>query len=239
MDIKELETADYDLLENIKAAFRQLWKLKLVLVLSALIGLLSFFVILSIKGNQTVYRSTAGIYSAMYGAYKESSDGVKVMNTYASMLGTSRVCERAAGTLGDPNLTAADLSRMVRSGEIYLAGASSNSRDYGYRLTLVVATDSPKRIADVANAVAQAFADEINDFLGVSTLQVLDPATTYHASKIIDTRLYTVLFPLAGFFLAAVVIFIKEFFSSKVRTIGQCEKEQQFILGMVPCRNQE
>ena len=234
MDIKELEAADYDLLENIKAAFRQLWKLKLVVLLSAIIGLLAFFAFLSVVGNRTVYQATAGIYSAMYGSYEESADGVKVMNTYASMLGTSRVCERAAETLGDPSLTAAELGNMVRGGEIYLAGASSNSREFGYRLTLVAASESSNRIADIANAMAQAFADEINDFLGVSTLQVLDPATAFYASQSINVKLYMVLFAAAGIFLSAMVIFISAFFSPKVYTVGQCEKNQELILGMIP-----
>ena len=234
MDIKELEAADYDLLENIKAAFHRLWRLKLVVVLSTLIGLLAFVAFLSVTDNRTLYQSAAGIYSAMYGSYEESADGVKVMNTYASMLGTSRVCERAAETLGDPRLTAADLSAMVRSGEIYLAGASSNSREFSYRLTLVVASESSDRIVDVANAMAQAFADEINDFLGVSTLQVLDPSTTFYASQTVNVKLYLVLFAAAGCFLSAAVIFIGAFFSPKVYTIGQCEKKQELILGMIP-----
>ena len=234
MDIKEMENADYDLLENIKAAFYQLWKLKFVVILSALIGLLIFISFLSVVGNSTVYRSAAGIYSAMYGSYEDSADGVRVMKTYASMLGTHRVCERAAETLEDPSLTAAQLSNMVRRGEIYLEGASSNSREFGYRLTLIVASERENRIADVTNAMAQAFADEINDFLGISTLQVLDPAMGYFASQSINVPLYMVLSATAGFFLSAVIILMTAFFSPKVYTIGQCEKHQEQILGLIP-----
>ena len=123
MDIKELEAEDYDLLENVKAAFYRLWKLKLVVVLSALAGVLAFLVFLSFTGNRTVYQSAAGIYSAMYGSYEDSAEGVRAMNTYASMLGTSSVCARAAEPLGDPNITADDLANMVRRGQIYLAPA--------------------------------------------------------------------------------------------------------------------
>lgn len=234
MDIKELEAADYDLLENIKAAFYRLWKLKIVVVLSTLIGLLAFFIFLTITGNQTVYQSAAGIYSAMYGSYEDSAEGVRAMNTYASMLGTSSVCERAAETLGDSNITADDLADMVRRGQIYLAGASNNSREFGYRLTLVTALNSSNRIVDVTNAMAQAFSNELNDFLGVSTLRILDPATSYYASQSINVQLFMILFGAAGFFLSAMAIFIHALFSSKVYTIGQCEKNQEMILGMIP-----
>ena len=234
MDIKELEAADYDLLENVKAAFHQLWKLKLVVILSALVGLLTFFIYLSFTGNQTVYQSAAGIYSAMYGSYEDSAEGVRAMNTYASMLGTSSVCARAAETLGDPDITADDLANMVRRGQIYLAGASSNSREFGYRLTLVTALESSNRIVDVTNAMAQAFSNELNDFLGVSTLRILDPATTYYMSQSINVKLYMALSGAAGLFLSAMIIFIQAFFSSKVYTIGQCEKNRDLILGMIP-----
>ena len=234
MDIKEMENADYDLLENIKAAFYQLWKLKLVVALSALIGLIVCFSVLTIVGNSTVYRTGAGIYSAMYGSYEDSADGARVMNTYASMLGTSQVCERAAETLADPDLPAAKLLEMVRNGEIYLAGASSSSRDFAYRLMLIVASENSDRIADISNAMAQAFADEINDFLGVSTLRVLEPATGYMASQSINEKLYMVIAAAAGFFLSAAIIFLTAFFSPKVYTIGQCEKNPEQILGLIP-----
>ena len=234
MDIKELEAEDYDLLENIKAAFHRLWKLKLVVVLSALVGLLAFFVFLSFTGNRTVYQAAAGIYSAMYGSYEDSAEGVRAMNTYASMLGTSSVCARAAETLGDPDITADDLANMVRRGEIYLSGASNNSKEFGYRLTLVTALENSNRIVDVTNAMAQAFSNELNDFLGVSTLRILDPATAYYASRSVNVKLYMALSGAAGFFLSAMVIFIQAFFSSKVYTIGQCEKNRNMILGMIP-----
>ena len=123
---------------------------------------------------------------------------------------------------------------MVRRGEIYLAGASSNSRDFSYRLTLIVSKGNKYRVADIANAMAQAFADEINDFLGVSTVRVLDPATSFYASKSINVKLYMVLSAAAGFLLSAGLIFMAAFFSPKVYTIGQCEKKQELILGMIP-----
>ena len=41
MNIEELETADYDILENIKVAFYRLWKMKIVVLLMTLIGFLA------------------------------------------------------------------------------------------------------------------------------------------------------------------------------------------------------
>ena len=39
VDVRELEMADYDILENIKAAFYRLWKFKYIVVLFSLIGM--------------------------------------------------------------------------------------------------------------------------------------------------------------------------------------------------------
>ena len=44
MNIEELETADYDILENIKVAFYRLWKMKIVVLLMTLIVFLAFLV---------------------------------------------------------------------------------------------------------------------------------------------------------------------------------------------------
>lgn len=234
MDIRELETADYDILENIKAASYRLWKQKIIVVLMTIVGVLASFIFIGIVGVQTNYIARASIYSAVYGSYEDSADGVAVMNTYASVLGSQRVCERAAASLQEHNISPAALKSMVNSGRIYLSGASTDSRSYGYQLTLVVSTSSYETVIDVTNAMAKAFTDEINDLLGSSTLQVLDEALGYSSSKTISVPLCVLLFAAVAFILTAVVIFIKEFFSAKVYTVSQCEQNKDLILGLIP-----
>ena len=58
MNIEELETADYDILENIKVAFYRLWKMKIVVLLMTLIGFLAFGVYV-VTVQQAACRSTA------------------------------------------------------------------------------------------------------------------------------------------------------------------------------------
>lgn len=234
IEVEELETADYDILENIKTAFYRLWKLKLVVIIMTLIGFLVFFVFIGVVGVHTTYSSTATIFSAVYGSYQDSADGVTVMNKYASLLGTSRVCSRAAASLNNVDISAETLRGLISSGNIYLVGASNDSKSYGYKLTLVVRLNSAENIQDITNAVAKAFADEINDLLGVSTLQVLDEATSYSVSKSINVKLYFALFGLASFVGTAGIIFLKEFFSPKVYSVAQCEHDERQILGLIP-----
>lgn len=234
MDIRELETMDYDILENIKTAFYRLWKQKLIVVIMTLVGIMASFIYIGLIGIQTYYTTTASIYSAAYGSYEDSADGVAVMNTYASLLGSQRVCERAAANLQGYNLSAANLKSMVNSGRIYLAGASSDSRSYSYKLTLVVYSSGSEHIIEIANAMARAFVDEINDFIGTSSLQVLDEAMGYGTYKSINPTLYIVLFALAAGILTAGVIFVKEFLSAYVYSVAQCEQNKDLILGIIP-----
>ncbi len=234
MDIRELETADYDILENVKTAFYRLWKQKLIVILVTLIGFLASFIYIGIVGIHTNYRATASIYSAVYGSYEDSEYGVEVMNSYASLLSSQRVCERAAASLLEYNITSSTLKSMMSSGRIYLSGASSDSKSYSNKLTLVVTMGSSEHVSDIANAVAQAFTDEINDLLGSTALQVLDESVGYSSYKSINVKLYFVLFGAMAFIASAGIIFVKEFFSAYVYSVAQCEQNKEMILGMIP-----
>ncbi|MBQ8798861.1 MAG: hypothetical protein IJZ55_04775 [Lachnospiraceae bacterium] len=236
VDVRELEMADYDLFENIKTALYRLWKFKLVVVLMTLVGLLASLVYISIVGISVQYRSYATIYSMVYGSYEDSTDGVKVMNTYASLLGSSNVCERAAVSLQDEGITGTMLKNMVSGGRIYLSGASSDSKSYGYRLALVTVSDSPEYVEEISNAMSRAFADEINDLLGTKTVQVVDDANGVSSAKSMSATLCIALFGAVAFILTCMVIFIKEFLSSRVYSVAQCESRKELILGMIPYR---
>jgi len=234
VEIQELEIADYDILENIKTALYRLWKFKMVVVLMTLVGLLAAVIYISIVGISINYRSSATIYSMMYGSYQDSTDGVKVMNTYASLLGSANVCERAAATLQDPAITADVLRNMVSGGRIGLSGASTDSKSYGYRLTLIVSSSTQDKVVDITNAMAKAFVGEINDLIGSQTLQVMDNATRVSAVKSISVPLVVAIFGAVAFILTCGAIFVLEFFSSKVYSVAQCEAKESQILGLLP-----
>ncbi len=234
VDIRELEMADYDLLENIKTALQRLWKFKLVVVLMTLVGLLASLVYISIVGINVNYRSSATIFSMVYGSYEDSADGVQVMNTYAPLLGSSNVCERAAVSLQEEGITGAMLKNMVAGGQIYLSGVGKDSKSYGYRLTLVTVSNTPEYVEEISNAMSKAFADEINDLLGSKTLQVVDTADGVSATKSMSAGLCMMLFGAVAFILTCMVIFLKEFFSAKVYSVAQCESQKELVLGMIP-----
>lgn len=234
VDIKELEIADYDILENIKTALYRLWKLKIIVVICTLVGFCASLIFVGIVGVRTNYRTSATIYSVVYGSYSESNVGVTVMNTYSGLIGTSRVCERAAEKLVGTNISSDYLRAMVNSGRIFLSGANRDSKKYGYSLTLVSTLSTPDNVIDITNAMANAFADEINSMLDSSSVQVMDMAQSYYAVSSLNVKLVMLLFVAAGFALSAGFIFAKEFFSSKVYSVAQCEQDKDMILGLIP-----
>ncbi len=234
VDIQELEVADYDIIENIKTALYRLWKEKIYVVFMTFLGAMLALIYIGIVGIQVNYQTTATIYSMVYGSYEDSANGVAVMNTYAGLLGSESVCERAAASLQRADVTGASLKSMVSQGRIYLSGASSSSKEYGYKLTLVTVTSSPDTVVEISNAMANAFVDEINELLGTKTLQVMDEASRYSAYKSINVMLYLILFAAIGFVGSCGVIFVKEFFSTKVYSVAQCEPKKELILGMIP-----
>ena len=225
-DIKEMEITDYNILRNIVSALYRTWKMKWIIVFATIIGGLLAVAFLKYKGDKYSYYSNAAIYSAVYGSYSETTSGVTLMNTYSSVLGTSRVCERAAAEIDDSRVTANYLMNLVASGAVTLGGTSRESKNYGYRLVMQTMLDDPENVVEITNAMADAYVSEINDLLGADNLQVFERAT--------NVGLIVIILAAAGFFLSAGIIFVKEFFSSKVYIVSQCESDKSMILGLLP-----
>ena len=234
LEIKELEVADYELLENIKAAFYRLWKLRSAIFVMTLMGLLASFIFIDYIGVRTNYVASSSIFSAAYGSVSESSSGVPIMNTYSSLLDSTRVCEKAAAQLNNASYSAAVLKEMVEDNKIYIDGANTNSKYYGYKIYMVAIAENPSDAIKIANAMADAFVMEINDIAGGGTVQVMDEAKECEETKNLSVILVAIIFSGIAFVLSMLIVFIKEFFSEKVYTIPQCEQNEDLILGLIP-----
>lgn len=233
-DIKEMEIADYNIIQNIVASFYRLWRLKLVPVLVAIIGIFAAYIYITISGQEYSYYSSATIYSAVYGSYSETVSGVTIMNTYSGILGSSRVCERAAAEVNIDGVTTSYLQGLVSSGKVTLGGASTEAKKYGYRLVLKTTLDKPDNVVAITNAMANAFSSEINELLGEDIIQVFDRATNSFMSAPMSPKMLMLIVAAIAFILTCVVIFIIEFFSSKVYIVSQCSKDKNAILGILP-----
>lgn len=233
-DIRIIEEQDFDIIENAVVALREVWKKKLLIVLVTIAGFLMSIVYMSIKGNSVNYYCSATLFSAVYGSYSDTTTGVAAMNRYTDLIKSSRVCSRAAQDLESYNITSAELRKMTADGSIKVSGASTNSSSYGYKLTISVYSSSKEQIVAITNAMASAFAAELNDLLGSQTIQVMDEATGYASYNTLNVTLHILLFMGAAFVLACGLIFVFAFFSPWVRSVAQCEQDSDLILGMLP-----
>lgn len=234
MDTKNIEAQDFDIIESAVVALKEIWKKKLFILLITIAGFLASILVINIQGNTTEYYSSATLFSAVYGSYSDTTEGVVVMNRYASLISSSRVCSRAAQSLAGYGITTEELQSMVSSGVIRVSGASSNSSSYGYRLTVSVYVDSAELAIPLANTMATAFAAELNELIGSNVIQVMDEATRTTAYSTVNTLLYMIVFTGGAFVLACGAIFVLVFFSPWVRSVKQCEQNDDLILGMIP-----
>lgn len=233
-EYNEIEYTDYSILQNINAAFYRLWKLKLVVVFTSIIFALCTVIYVTASEKKVSFYSTASIYSAVYGSYSDTVSGVNIMNTYSSLLNSSRVCGRAAADIGDTSISTSYLQSLVNSGKVSLSGASTKSGSYGYKLVLQTELANPTHVVKITNAMAKAFASEINELLGEDVIQVFDEASASFMKAGTSSKIKIIIAAILGFILSAGFIFVKEFFSSKVYLISQCVLDKNEILGLLP-----
>ena len=234
MEVNNIEAQDSDIIENALVSIREVWKKKLLVLLITIAGFLIALIYVSILGNSIRYYSSATLFSAVYGSYSDTTEGVAVMNRYSDLIGSSRVCSRAAQTLANHNISTEELQKMVSGGLIRVSGANTSSSSYGYKLTISVYSDSVELVLPITNAMASAFAAELNDLIGSSTIQVMDEATKYAAFHTVNVPLYLLVFAGAAFVVSCGVIFCLAFFSPWVRSVAQCEQDNDLILGLLP-----
>lgn len=234
MELEKIEMQDADIIENAVVGLREVWRKKIFIILITVAGILFALIYVSIFGNGIRYYSSATLFSAVYGSYSATTEGVAAMNRYADLISSSRVCDKAAQELTVYGITAEDLREMVLDEDIRVSGANSNSGAYGYKLTVSTFADDGDQAIDITNAMASAFATELNDLLGSSTIQVMDEAVRYGAFRTMNIFLYLILFGGGAFCVSAGIIFCMGFFSPWARSVTQCERDEDLILGLLP-----
>lgn len=212
--------------EDFVISFKTAWNKKIICFAGAL---LMFAIGIVLTWNDDVsnyYSSYVSIYSNSYGNVEESSSATEVMNSYAGVVTSSKVCERAASSLPQYGFSASEIAKL-------LTVSSSDS----VSIVIEASYIDPNVAEDVANAVADSFVIEMRNITGTNAVQILDSATsakqTYKGFASLWKR--RVLFLIIGFVLVAGVIFVRELFSNKARLVEQfVVDEDDFILGIVP-----
>lgn len=198
----------------------QLWRSLPLIVLATLAG--AFLGLAYTEGNATQQRYQA--IASVSAIYRERTTGGGTMSNYVDLVGSRLVCERAAEMIGEEGLSGDRIQGMISS------WVGSNS----YVMFINATTNNPQRAVQVANAVANAFIQQVSDLSGSDSLQILDQAATAVAmeNKTVSTvRLISVAAP---FVLACGLVILIELMTNKVRLISQCAEDTDEILGIVP-----
>ncbi|MCR5769652.1 MAG: hypothetical protein K6G87_00310 [Butyrivibrio sp.] len=212
--------------EDFVISFKTVWNKKIICIAGAFI---MFAVGILLTWNSDVsnyYSSYVSIYSNSYGNVEESYDATTVMNSYAEVVTSSKVCERAASSLPQYGFTAAEIADLLT-----VTSSDSVSIKIGASYT------DPNVAEDVANAVAESFVIEMRNITGSNAVQVLDSANSARRTYSGFANLWKkrALFFVIGFVLVAGVIFVTELFSNKARLVEQfVVDEDDFILGIIP-----
>lgn len=207
-----------DVGRSIKAVVKK-WYLVLV---AGLIGAIVMFGMSFFTQKQYYAQST--IYSAAYGSYSETAQGVQAVQLYAEIINSNKIAERAASILGDNSIRADEIRAMV---------GSNFSKDSPV-LTIYANSSDPDKAVAVANAMSDAFIIEAQNITGGESIQSLDKAV-YASANFTGTKKKVVMGFLAGVLLVCGFIVIRETLSDRVYYVEDAELNGAFeILGLIP-----
>lgn len=213
--------------QDFKLALISLWRKKVLIIAITILAFLIGILVTLTADSRNIYRAQSSVYGAIYGSYEESSDATRAMLNYADVLTSRKVCERAESIIGDSNITASDIQKMI---------SSQYSAD-SILLDIYAYSNQPEVAISVANAVAQAFVIEMQNLLGSDAVQMLDSADNYqlHENGLRNLWLKRMIFGLVGLVASCAVFFVLELFSDKLKSVEQCvADEDDVVLAILP-----
>lgn len=192
---------------------------------------LAFFAIGTIltmsNSVDNIYSASCTLYCPVNGNYSETNSAIQIISSYATLVKSQKVAERAISILGNTELTYKDVQAMT-------SYSTSNS---SINLTIFTTSYDEDEAVQVANAVSNAFVEEMRNMTGMDVVQILSAAdkATLAQNGIIELWKRRLSFFVVGFAIMALLIFIYELFSDKVRSIDQCLiTEEDAVIGVIP-----
>ena len=207
---------------------RALKKKKIIVILiflcSLAIGIAKNFKILDDK-----YEATSSIYTISNLSYTDLNQqkDVYTFQTYADVITSKKVADRAAEMLGNDYLDGATIRNMVTY--------SNKKGSPIYKIHVI--TNSPQLSITVANAVATAAAIEINTITESNNSKILDEA--YEYKQVFDGKREQIksilVFAFIGLAIGFIIILIMACSSTKVETVNDVTLNGEIeILGVIP-----
>lgn len=170
------------------------------------------------------YTATASVYAAGSGSYQEAAQGIAAMQTYAEIVNSNKIAERAASIMGDGRLTAPQIRSMMsasydeKSPVIYITARSTDS-------AVVIAS---------ANAVAQSLVIEAQTITGTQAVQMLDEASNISEQGRGVNRSVAIAFA-GGVLVTMALIVLVEMLTDRVYRVEDAELDGQLeVIGIIP-----
>lgn len=192
------------------------------------LAFLAVGIMLSFGDNvDNVYTASSTLYCPVNGNYSETSSAIQIISSYATLIKSQKVAERAISILGNTELTYIDVLNMT-------SYSTSNS---SINLTISAVSYNTEEAVNLANAVANAFVEEMRSMTGMNVVEILSAADGAYISEngVISLWIGRLTFFVAGFVIMAIIIFVLELFSDKIRSVDQClVTDEDVILGVIP-----
>lgn len=184
--------------------------------------------LLTLDVEPDIYSAEATVYSVSYeGKYEAAIESANVMKTYLDVINSNKVADRAAVILDDANITGTVIRNMV----------TIKSSETSTVIGIIATSTDEVLVQNVANAVAEAFVNEIQNITGESNVQILDKAdigSIYSSGKAAQTT-KRILGGIIGFIIIFAVVCGKEIFSNEIHYVRECDLDGDInILGIIP-----
>lgn len=227
---------EIDVFRCINALFK---KKKIIACITALFLVIG--VALTVNPGEDKYTASSTVYAAADGSYTDATNAVTAMNAYLDVAKSYKVSQRAALIIGRSDVSATDVQDATYVNSSATTNKTSSISSFmnssATIITFTATSTEPALAMEMADAMAQSYAIEMNSILNSDSVKTLDNAYKYVKSTnaTIEAWKDRAKVTAVGFVLACLLVVVCEIFDRKVRTIREASiRESIPVIGIIP-----
>jgi capsular polysaccharide biosynthesis protein len=212
---------------DLKDFFRILWKGKDVILIFTVIGVVIGYVytMFLLKPKYTSYTKLIMVQTNASGDNSKSITQTdvtmndKLVATYQSLATTNSVVREVISNLG------------LNESEDSLRKKISVTSEKSTQVIIISVTDSnPEISAEIANELSEVFSRKISEIYKIDNINIVDKAEVPTKPSNVNHKKDILIFAVAGFIVAVILVFLKNIFDNTVSTKEEVEKELNVIV---------
>lgn len=226
---------EIDIGRCLRALVKRIWFILIIAVLFFAIGFGY-----TINVGEDKYQAYATVYAAADGSYVDASNAVTAMNAYLNVASSYKVSQRAALLMGRANVTGEDVKNSTSVNSSSTRASTSTASFMNSSATIITfyaTTSDPDLSMEMADAMAQSYALEMNEILNKDSVKMLDNAVSAEVSYNAKLNAWKtrIIAAVAGFMLACLIVIACEIFDTKVRTVREATIKNAIpVIGIIP-----